>query len=156
MITGTGITVLVGRWQSWLVTITVLSLSLIVITGISASTRHLKQLLSCYSFAPGTNWERAQILEQALNHCGMVWILRQDQRSASAALSVSVGGSHPPKSMVLHTTSYWQNLLWDHSKAEALLNPLLDYANEIICTILQPVLLLHSSQPSKVHSSLGC
>ena len=44
--------------------------------------------------------QRAQILVQASNHCGVVWVLRRDQHSVSAAsecfgLTISMALLHP-------------------------------------------------------------
>ena len=79
-------------------------------------------LLLLESFIPT---ERAQILVQASNHSGVVCILRQDQHSVTAASDLlslrsyqcRLGALLPPKSLVLHPISCWQDFRWDSKPA---------------------------------------
>ena len=82
-------------------------------------------LLLLDSFAPT---ELAQMPAQALNHCGMVWVLHQDQQSVTTAsdliflhcfqsILVALLQVLPAKSMVLHPVACYQESRWDSSSS---------------------------------------
>ena len=104
-------------------------------------------LLLLDSFEPT---QRAQILVQASNHRGIVWVLRQDQTSVTAASDLlslrryqSLLVALPPKSLALHPMSCWQDLRWDskHARFSSQVR-VSTMANE---GILRLALLLHCS-----------
>ena len=110
-------------------------------------------LLLLHLFVPT---ERAQILAQAAAHCSVVWVLRQDQQSVTAASDLisfrrfqsRLVALLPEKSMVLHPVACWQESLGD-SAPSCFSSQLWQMSSRAV----NPVVSL---QPPEVHSGLGC